>query len=264
MQTIESEVPYPVQNIWMFTNWFAELNLFSFATFPPVSAWFLSIFTPLPFFLCFFLYFRRPLAIENYTCECPMAASGDSLGPNIQQPFMAQTHTKGFGKYMATVLFSGSYTCVIWGLCKLTWQVNLTSHNLSSDLKRGKRARRKSTCQVYLSSWLVCQVELDTASGICDLQKKLQASAGFFRVAMASEKVFARFFGPFFAFCRLSKKRVFEWTRWKIWLSCTSFSQYKQSRSDTGSTQKIGINKERESERFSHQRRRTSQWNCWS
>ena len=64
----------------------------------------------------------------------------------------------------------GSYTCVIWGLCKSTWQVNLTSYNLSSDLERGKRARRKSTCHVNLSSWLVYQVELVTASGICHLR----------------------------------------------------------------------------------------------
>ena len=49
MWTVESEVPYPVQNIWMFANWYAELNSFSFATFPPVSDhdqdWFSSIST---------------------------------------------------------------------------------------------------------------------------------------------------------------------------------------------------------------------------
>jgi len=28
------EVPYPVQSIWMFANWYAELNFFCFATFP--------------------------------------------------------------------------------------------------------------------------------------------------------------------------------------------------------------------------------------
>ena len=114
-----------------------------------------------------------------------------------------------------------SYTCVIWGLCKLTWQVNLTSYNLSSDLKRGKRARRKSICQVNLSSWLVCQVELVTASGICHLLKKFAGVSRqfFFRIAIASEKLFARFSGPIFACCRLSKKRVFGWTRCEIWLS---------------------------------------------
>jgi len=81
--------------------------------------------------------------------------------------------------------------------------------------------------------------------------------------------VFARFFCPFFACCSLSEKRVFGWTRCEIWPwhnpPSTAFSRYKQSRSDTGSTQKIGIriNKEGESKRFSHQRRRTSQLNCW-
>ena len=30
------------------------------------------------------------------TCERPTAASGDSLGPNIQKAFMSQTRTKGF------------------------------------------------------------------------------------------------------------------------------------------------------------------------
>jgi len=102
---------------------------------------------------------------------------------------------------------SGSYTCVIWGLCKLTWQVNLTSYNLSSDLNRGKRTRRKSTCQVNLSSWLVSQVGLVTASGTChrkwDLsptKKKLPASAGnsFFqnryRVGEDVCKIFRSFF----------------------------------------------------------------------
>ena len=105
--------------------------------------------------------------------------------------------------------------------------------------------------------------------GFVTYEKDLLASAGnfFFGEAFASEKVFARFVGPFFVCCSLSKKRVFGWTRCEIW-PChhppsTSFSLYKQSRSDTGSTQKIGINKERESERFSHQRCRTSQRNCW-
>ena len=122
---------------------------------------------------------------------------------------------------------------------------------------RGVRGQGdKSTCQVNLSSWLVCQVEVVTYEKIC--------RQFFLRIAIASEKVFARFFGPFFACCGLSKKRVFGWTRCEIWPwhnpPSTSFSQYKQLRSDTGSTQKIGINKEKESERFSHPRRRTSQW----
>ena len=115
-------------------------------------------------------------------------------------------------------------------------------------MKRGKRARRKSTCPVNLSSWLVCQVELVTASGICHLRKYFAGVSRqiFFRIAIASEKVFARFFGPFFACCRLSKKRVFGLTRCEIWLShnppSTSFSRYKQSRSNIGSTQKIAKN----------------------
>jgi len=140
---------------------------------------------------------------------------------------------------------------------------------------RGARGQGdKSSCQDNLSSCLDCQMELVTASGICHLRKKnLPTSAGKFlsrlRITIASEKVFARFFCPFFACCSLSKKRVFGWTRCEIWPwhipPSTSFSRYKQSRSDTGSTQKIGIriNKEGESERFSHQRRRTSRRNCW-
>jgi len=165
--------------------------------------------------------------------------------------------------------FPGSYTCVIWGLCTLTWQVNLTSHNLSSDLNRGTRAR----WQVNLSSQLVKLIGL--SSGTCHCKWVLSPTknicwrqpANFcLRIAIASEKVFARFFGLFFACCSLSKKRVFGWTRYEIWPwhdpPSTFFSRYKQSRSDTGSTQKTRINKERESDRFSHKRRRT-QWNCW-
>jgi len=79
------------------------------------------------------------------------------------------------------------------------------------------------------------------------------------RIASASES--------FFACSSLSKSSVFGWTRCEILLwhnpSPTSFSRYKQSQSDTGSTQEMGINKEKESERFSHLRRRTSQWSCW-
>ena len=47
--------------------------------------------------------------------------------------------------------FAGSYSCVIWRLFKLTWQVNLTSYNLSSESKRGERAK----WQVNLPSQLV-------------------------------------------------------------------------------------------------------------
>jgi len=147
--------------------------------------------------------------------------------------------------------------CASW-LDKSTWQV-ITCQ----VIWRGQGD--KSTCQVNLSSWLVCQVELVT----CHVRKKFasQPAIFFLRIAIASKQVFARFFGPFFACCSLFAKRVFGWTRCEIWPwhnpPSTSFSLYKQSRSDTGSTQKIGINKERESERFSHQRCRTSQWNCW-
>ena len=173
-------------------------------------------------------------------------------------------------RYIYKYITYGPILVLIWWFVKLTWLVNL-------------------------SSWLVCHVELVTASGTCvgvccfvfiksilgnrygpgvspqvgfvTYEKNLPASAGNFfpqnRYRAASEKVFTRFFSPFLAFCRLSKQRVFGWTRCEIWLSrkppSTYFSRYKQSRSDTGSAQKIEINKERESERFSHQRRKMSQ-----
>jgi len=38
MWSMEIEVPRPVQNVWMFTNWYASVNFFYSATFPPVSA----------------------------------------------------------------------------------------------------------------------------------------------------------------------------------------------------------------------------------
>jgi len=142
----------------------------------------------------------------------------------------------------------------------------------------------KSTCQVNLSSWLVCQVELVTASGVCHFlsfflgfrrpnlitNEKIACKKNL-RIASASEKVFANFSCPFIACSGLSESSVFEWTRCKIWLRhdslsrATSFSRYKQSRSasDTGSTQKMGTNKETESQRFSPQRLRTSQWSFW-
>jgi len=47
---------------------------------------------------------------------------------------------------------SGSFTCVIWGLCKLAWQLSLTSYNLSNDLKRGKRERCQLVKLTSLSS----------------------------------------------------------------------------------------------------------------
>jgi len=171
-----------------------------------------------------------------------------------------RTHTYTQTRNCVHVYNPGSFTCAIWGLCKLTWQFNLTSYNLSSDLNRGKRASWQVVKLTSLSSGS-CRRKCD-----CHLRKKFAGVSRhfFLRIAIASKKVFARFFGPFFACCSLSKKRVFGWTRCEIWPwhnpPSTSFSRYKQSRSDTGSTQKIGINKERESERSSHPRRRTSQW----
>jgi len=46
--------------------------------------------------------------VGNYNCERPTVASGDSLGPNIQQPFMSQTCTKGFGENMVAENFTSS------------------------------------------------------------------------------------------------------------------------------------------------------------
>jgi len=65
-------------------------------------------------------------------------------------------------------------------------QVDLTSDNLSRDLKRGKRVG----WSVNLSSWLVRQVELVTASRICHLRKAGQKKIG---IASALEKMFAGF-----------------------------------------------------------------------
>jgi len=36
MGSIQIEIPFK-QNLWMFANWYAELNFFCLATFPPVS-----------------------------------------------------------------------------------------------------------------------------------------------------------------------------------------------------------------------------------
>ena len=151
---------------------------------------------------------------------------------------------------------------MIWWLFKLTWQVNLTSYNLSSDLKRSRWAR----WQVKLSSWLVCQVELVTTSGICHVRKKIAGISRqiLFWESLARRRSVCEIFGPFFACSSLSKSSVFGWARFEIWPwhnpPPAYFSRYKQSRSDTGSTPKVGTNKER---RSSHQRPRTSQWSCW-
>ena len=79
------------------------------------------------------------------------------------------------------------------GMCKLTcdkltWQVNLTSHNFSCDLKRGKRA----SWQVKLSSQLV-----KLSSGTCHQSGFVTYEKNMPKIAIASEKVFARFSGPF-------------------------------------------------------------------
>jgi len=146
-------------------------------------------------------------------------------------------------------------------LDKSTWQMITCQVIWRGARKQGD----KSTCQVDLFvKW-----NLSPQVGFATYERKLPASAGNFllRIASASEKVFARFFGPFFGCSSLSKISVFGWTRCEIWLwhnpPHTSFPRYKKSGIDTGSTQKMGINKERESERFSHQRRRVSQWSCW-
>ena len=50
-------------------------------------------------------------------------------------------------------LFAGSYTCLTWYFFQVDLTSSFTSYNLSSDLKRSKRARwqgDKSTCQIKL------------------------------------------------------------------------------------------------------------------
>ena len=148
--------------------------------------------------------------------------------------------------------------CASW-LDKTTWQV-ITYQVIG----RGTRGQGdKLTCQVNLSSWLVCQVELVTASRICQLWKKFAGvSRQFFWESLSRWRRCLRDFSVhFLRVVVVCLKFVFSdgldvKYDWHNPLS-TSFSLYKQSRSDTGSRQKIGINKERESERFSHQRCRT-------
>jgi len=55
-------------------------------------------------------------------------------------------------------------------------QVSLTGYNLSSDSKRGRGQGAKSTCQVNLSSWILCQVELGQV-GFVTYDKNVPASA---------------------------------------------------------------------------------------
>jgi len=72
----------------------------------------------------------------------------------------------------------------------------------------------KSTCQV---DWFVKRNLLPQV-GFVTYEKYLRASAGnfFLRIAMASEKVFARFFSFFLRVVVCLKKRVFGWTRYEI------------------------------------------------
>jgi len=61
----------------------------------------------------------------------------------------------------------GPTLVLIWWLFKLTWQVNLTNDNLSSDLRRGKR----TGWQINLSSQLVKLTSL--SSGTCHRNRDL-------------------------------------------------------------------------------------------
>jgi len=111
-----------------------------------------------------------------------------------------------------------------------SWLYKSQQVNLSSQLdktcqvitcqviRRGARGQNdKSTCQVNMTSWLVCRVELVTAIRTCHLQKKLPASAGQkkLRIASASEQVFARFSSHFLACSSLSKMSFFRMD--KMW-----------------------------------------------
>ena len=145
---------------------------------------------------------------------------------------MDKTHFSGLFR----VLHLCWYDDLSSWLDKLTWQVDLTRYILSSDLKRGKRAG----WQVNLSRQLDKLTSL--SSGTCHRKCNLlptkticrRQPAKKLRIASVSEKVFARFFGHFFACSSLSKVSVFGWTRCEIWpwhnSPPTSFSRYKESR----------------------------------
>jgi len=64
-----------------------------------------------------------------------------------------------------------SYTCMIWRLFKLTW--NVTWQIIIYQVIW--RGARRAMCQVNLSSRLVCQVEIVTASGIWRAGKNLRS-----------------------------------------------------------------------------------------
>ena len=52
--------------------------------------------------------------------------------------------------------------------------INLTSYNLSNDLKRGQRRGWQVNLSSHLSSWLVCQMELVTNEKIGYRQRKIE------------------------------------------------------------------------------------------
>jgi len=100
--------------------------------------------------ICVYIFICICIHINIYTCihlwKCQ----------HVWGPFSTRQNSK-----LPLAVNSGSLTCVIWGLCTLTWQVNLTSNNLSSDSNRGKWAM----WQVNLSSQLVKLTSL--SSGTC-------------------------------------------------------------------------------------------------
>ena len=81
--------------------------------------------------------------------------------------------------------------------------------------------------------------EYTSTDNVC-ANSKSDAGKQKFRIASASEKVFARFSGHFFAYSSLSKISVFGWRRCEMWPwhkpPPTYFSRYKQAQSDTDST----------------------------
>jgi len=175
---------------------------------------------------------KRPLkpGVQFPPCKIGPATSNFHRAKSVLPPVSRRSQDQ-----ICSQKKSESYPCVIWRLFKLTWQVNLTSNNLSSELKSGKRAR----WQVHLSSQLVmltnlsngtchCKWDLSTTKRTC----RRQPAKTNLRIASASEKVFARLFILFFACSCLSRSSVFGLTRCEIWPwhkpPPTSFSQYKQ------------------------------------
>jgi len=93
---------------------------------------------------------------------------------------------------------AGSFTCVIWGLC---------NYNLSSDLKRGKRAR----WQVNLSSQLVKLTSLSSES--CHLRKKICRQIFFWESLSRRRRCLRDFSVLSLRVVVCLKKRIFGWTR---------------------------------------------------